>query len=142
MTTRQKALQEAQTWLGTPYHHHGRVKGAGVDCGQLLIGVFGAVGVIEPRPIDYACDWHLHHSEEQFIEFIKSFGGFRIETPPQPGDIGIYRFGRCFSHGSIVLNDQEVIHSYIGLGVVVNNVADYPLADRLVQYWSLPFKDE
>ena len=25
------AVAEALTWLGTPYHHQGRVKGVGVD---------------------------------------------------------------------------------------------------------------
>jgi len=24
--------EEARVWLGTPYHHMGRVKGAGTDC--------------------------------------------------------------------------------------------------------------
>ena len=26
-----EAVSEAMTWLGTPYHHQGRVKGVGVD---------------------------------------------------------------------------------------------------------------
>ena len=31
--------QQARTWLGTPFKHQGRVKGVGVDCLGLLIGV-------------------------------------------------------------------------------------------------------
>ncbi|CAD9197505.1 hypothetical protein [Acinetobacter bohemicus] len=26
-----EAIEEAMTWLGTPYHHQGRVKGVGVE---------------------------------------------------------------------------------------------------------------
>ena len=35
-----EAVQEALTWLGTPYHHQGRVKGVGVDCGTLICEVY------------------------------------------------------------------------------------------------------
>lgn len=31
MQKNQLAVQEAITWLGTPYHHQGRVKGVGVE---------------------------------------------------------------------------------------------------------------
>lgn len=31
MSENLKAVAEAVTWLGTPYHHQGRVKGVGVD---------------------------------------------------------------------------------------------------------------
>ena len=43
---RQAVVAEALTWLGTPYHHRARVKGAGVDCGQLLAAVFEGAGVL------------------------------------------------------------------------------------------------
>ncbi len=39
-----EAVQEALTWLGTPYHHQGRIKGVGVDCGTLICEVYEKVG--------------------------------------------------------------------------------------------------
>jgi len=30
-TARQAIIAEARSWIGTPYLHHGRVKGVGVD---------------------------------------------------------------------------------------------------------------
>jgi cell wall-associated NlpC family hydrolase len=141
MTTRQDAVNEALTWLGTPYHHHGRVKGVGVDCGQILIAVYSAVGKTQARTIEYAHDWHLHHGEEQFLAFLDSFGAHEITTAPQPGDIAVYKFGRCFSHGAIVIDARTVVHSYIGLGVVVNNTDDYPLDSREVRYWAFDWKE-
>ena len=36
----ERVRSEALTWLGTPYHHQGRVKGVGVDCGQILIAIY------------------------------------------------------------------------------------------------------
>ena len=141
MTTRAKAVEEARSWLGTPYHHHARVKGVGVDCGQLLIGVYGAIGLFDPRTVEYAHDWHLHHSEELFIGHVKSFGAHEIQTPPQPGDIAVYKFGRCFSHGAIVIGDGLVVHSYIGLGAVLGHVNDHPLNDREAKYFAFDWKE-
>lgn len=36
---------EARTWIDTPFHHQGRVKGAGVDCAGVPIGVAQACGL-------------------------------------------------------------------------------------------------
>ena len=43
---RQAVLAEAESWIGTPFHHQGQVKGrqGGVDCAMLLLEVFLAAG--------------------------------------------------------------------------------------------------
>ena len=48
MTAFQRAVvtAEAATWLRTPYHLMGRVKGGGTDCLMLLAGLYEAAGVI------------------------------------------------------------------------------------------------
>ncbi len=45
---RRAIVREAMTWLGTPYVSNGAVKGAGVDCGMILVRVFSDCGIIEP----------------------------------------------------------------------------------------------
>lgn len=66
---RARIVEEARSWLGTPYHHHAMVKGAGVDCAMLLVAVYGAVGLLpegfDPRP--YPQDWHLHRDCERYL---------------------------------------------------------------------------
>lgn len=42
--TRQDVVAQARSWLGTPYQHQARCKGAGVDCAGLIIGVAHALG--------------------------------------------------------------------------------------------------
>lgn len=44
-TLRAAIVFEARTWLGTPFHHQGRVKGVGVDCAGVPIGVAQALGL-------------------------------------------------------------------------------------------------
>ena len=71
MATGLDVVRMARTWLGTPYHHQGRVKGAGVDCGGLVIGVarflmigFGAESLVLLlfAQILHAATFGVHHS--------------------------------------------------------------------------------
>ena len=139
--TREDCVAEALSWLGTPYHHHGRIKHVGVDCGQLLQGVYGNIGVAAPRALQYAHDWHLHRSEEMFVGIVESFGTREVyDATPLPGDIIVYKFGRCFSHGAIYVGDGRIVHSYIGLGVTLSGIADGMLADRPVRCFALDWE--
>lgn len=47
-------LEEARRWLGTPFVHRGRLKGEGVDCIGLAIGVARALGVQVEDRLDYS----------------------------------------------------------------------------------------
>ena len=44
---REAVVTEAKTWIGTPFHHAARIKGAGVDCLMLLSRVSLSVQRIE-----------------------------------------------------------------------------------------------
>jgi NlpC/P60 family putative phage cell wall peptidase len=120
---RRAVVAEARSWLGTPYHHEAQVKGAGVDCAQLLIGVFSAPGVALIEPLDvprYPPDWHLHRSAERYLAIVLDHAR-EIAGPPGPGDIVLWRFGRCFSHGAIVVDWPTVIHAYVGRACVLED---------------------
>jgi NlpC/P60 family putative phage cell wall peptidase len=41
-------VREARTWVGTPYRHAARLKGVGVDCVGVILGVGVALGHITP----------------------------------------------------------------------------------------------
>lgn len=108
---REKVVKEAMTWLGTPYHHLGDVKEAGVDCAMLLVRIFcdlGLAPMFDPRP--YPVQWYFHHEEEIYLEWIAKYCD-RIDIA-KPGDIAVYRFGRCAAHGAIIISDNLMIHAY------------------------------
>ena len=44
---RNHLIDVARSWLNTPYHHAGRIKGVGVDCGTLLSEVSMETGLVE-----------------------------------------------------------------------------------------------
>ena len=84
-------VAEARSWIGTPYHNCADIKGAGVDCGMLLVRVFVDAGLcppFDPRP--YPIDWHLHRSEERYLGFIFDRGSEVAD--PQPGDVMVLRY--------------------------------------------------
>lgn len=127
---------EALTWLKTPYHHHARIKGVGVDCAQLLCGVFEAVGLVDPIDTGtYPVDWHMHRNEELFSAWLERYAMPGV-GPLRLGDVLLWRFGRTFSHGSIYVGDGLLIHSYIGRGVILSRADEEPLDGRDMQHWS------
>ncbi len=120
---RNKIVAEAKSWIGTPYHNCADIKGVGCDCGMLLVRVFVDLGVVEafdPRP--YAHDWHLHRGEERYLEALLSRAA-KVETP-KPGDVMLFRVGRCHSHGAIVsrVEPLTVVHASFPAGVVLEEV--------------------
>lgn len=109
-------IAEARRWIGTPYHHQGRVLGVGVDCATLLCEVYEAVGAIpHVDPGNYPHDWHMHRDEERYLGWLRQYAREVVE--PKPGDVIVWKFGRCFSHGAILCDNEQIIHSYIGQGV-------------------------
>jgi len=135
---RAAVVAEALTWQNTPYHHAARVKGGGVDCAMYLAEVYEAVGLMPHiDPGEYPCDWHMHRDEERYLEQVERFA-HKIDSEPEPGDIVLYKFGRSISHGAIVVSWPQVIHSYIDLGVVLDDaLGNAALSSRYQGCWSL-----
>lgn len=124
-------VDEAKRWLGTPYHCGAKLKGIGVDCGMFIIGVAENAGQVpkgEINPGCYANDWHLHRNEEMYLKWVEKYCD-RVDDP-EPGDIVLYRFGRCVSHGSIVVDWPMVIHSYINEGVIYSDAGEAMFFDK------------
>jgi cell wall-associated NlpC family hydrolase len=104
-------VQEAALWLGTPYHQNGDVKGAGVDCGMLLIRVFADLKLIpkfDPRP--YPIQWAFNQRAERYLEIVQRFAT-EFPGPPLPGDVALFKVGHCWAHGGIVTLWPDIIHA-------------------------------
>lgn len=111
MDVRAAIVAEARTWLKTPYHHRAMVKGAGVDCAMILVAVYSAVGLIEKFDTgEYPIDWALHRQEERYLGFLQKYG--REVSTPGIGDVTVWKIGRVFSHGGIVVGTDRVIHAH------------------------------
>ena len=134
-------MDEARGWVGTPYHHHARVKGAGVDCGMLLIEVYARAGVVPQfDPGDYSPQWFLHRDEDLYLGWVERFCVPTEE--PQPADIALFKFGRTNSHAGIIIDWPLMIHAYReSRSVVYEDVsASGEIKGRLTGFWRV--KDE
>lgn len=128
-------LEAAKAWLGTPWHHMARVRGAGVDCAQLLMATYSDAGVIEPFEFEpYPEDWMLHRSEERLLHIVQRYAD-EVQQP-QPGDVALFRFGHCHAHGAIVVEWPLIIHAYrVEREVVWGDASQGLLADRKVRFF-------
>lgn len=117
---RAAVVAQALTWLRTPYHHRALIKGVGVDCAQLPLGVYAGAGLIERFDTgDYPPDWHLHRDAERYLAIIERLAGEIEPADLKPGDVILFRFGRAFSHGALVIDLPVLIHASRKDGAVV-----------------------
>jgi cell wall-associated NlpC family hydrolase len=132
---RQRVVEIARSWLGTPYLHRGNVKKCGADCAWLLIKVFEEAGLVTGvDPGYYPPDWPMHQEHSIYLDWVERY--CKPVEKPQAGDIVLYRFGKCISHGAIVSNYPYVIHSLYRQGVVETDLEHGPWASRVAGFWS------
>jgi len=139
---RNRVVTEARKWILTPYHNCADVRGAGVDCGMLIVRVFVDLGLVEPfDPRPYDPDWMLHRDDEKYLSFFTERCA-RV-AKPLPGDLALFRYGRSYSHGGIVTGVEPVsiVHAYHDAGCVIEeSLAQNPaLADskRKLAFFSI-----
>jgi len=140
LTPREAVVAEALRWVGTPFHHAARMRGVGVDCANLLIGVFNAVGLVPAiDPGYYPQDWHMHRDEPRFLATLREYADpLPPGEMPRPGDIAMFKYGRHAAHGAIVTAWPVVAHAWRDVGAVVLTEADRgPLGERLDSLWRL-----
>jgi cell wall-associated NlpC family hydrolase len=117
---RNAIVAEARSWIATPYHNCADIKGVGVDCGMLLVRVYVDLKLVPPfDPRPYTHDWHLHRGEERYLEALLKRAA-RIDKP-LPGDVMLFRVGRCYSHGGIVTRGDPltIVHASFPARIVL-----------------------
>jgi cell wall-associated NlpC family hydrolase len=136
---RAAVVAEALSWIGTPYRTAQRVKGrdGGVDCLTLVAEVYARAGAVPHVEIPfYPADWHLHRGVERYLEGVLRHA--REVTEPEPGDLALFRFGRCFAHGAVTVAWPRLVHAWNGMGVVEADARQPLLAGRAARFFS-PF---
>ena len=140
--TREDVVQEALSWEGTPYHHHARIKGVGVDCAQLPAAVYEAVGLIPHVAPRYSEQWMMSRDEELYLSYVFPYAKEISREEVAPGDFAIWKYGRTFSHGAIVIEPPVILHAVIRARRVVraNMNEEEELKRRPARFFTV-FKD-
>jgi cell wall-associated NlpC family hydrolase len=140
---RRAIVAEALTWELTPYHPNARLKGVGVDCAQLPVGVYSACGCMPEINPTYSQQWMLHRDEEIYLDEIRRYSREIPVGKVRAGDLMVWKFGRTYSHSAIVIKPPIVLHAVMKGGAVLR--ADYThdveLLDRPVLAFSVFTED-
>jgi cell wall-associated NlpC family hydrolase len=145
MTSRSEVVAAARGWIDTPFHHQARLKGVGVDCAGLVIGIARELGLVAPdfdvtayprqpdgKSLLAFCDAHMQRIERAALRpgdvLVVSFDA----DPQHVGVLGDYW------HGNGVLS---IIHSASNVsrgGRVVEQRLMFSNSMRFVAAYALP----
>jgi cell wall-associated NlpC family hydrolase len=115
---REAVVAETETWINTPYVGWSCVKGAGVDCGQLLYGVFHNVGLIPEitdLPKDYPLFIGLHRTSTEYVDLVLQYFREIPESEVLPGDIVVWKLtgSMSYCHAGIIKSWPDYfIHAF------------------------------
>jgi len=102
----QDVIDEARSWVGTPFRHQGRVKGLGVDCIGVIAMVGKALGLTDYDKTDYGRQPYkglLKKGIEPHLEQVQEI---------HPGYILLMKFADEPQHVAIYTENNTIIHSY------------------------------
>ena len=139
---RSDIITEALSWVDTPYHHQAKLKGVGVDCAQLILGVAQELHYT-PKDVvvtGYSREWNIHNREEVMLGYLEQFGAFEVQRPLEGGDILCFKFGRACGHLGIYLGDGTFVHSHLTAGKVLVNSLSGDLLRKHAKTYSFPLE--
>jgi cell wall-associated NlpC family hydrolase len=130
----QALLRIARSWIGTPFHPHGRIRGVGVDCVHLLAEIYREAGHLPDYTFpDYAMGSGEHLKASQVQAWLDTSPRFaHVEGNPQAGDVACFRLGRVAHHVGLVTDRETFIHALRTAGVIESMLEDPTYAKRLV----------
>ena len=120
-----KILQEAMTWIGTPYQYGAHEKGTATDCSGFVMEVFlSAIDCKLPRNSAKQADFCDHVSHRHI----------------KPGDLVFFATGKDdkISHVGIMIDEIEFIHASSSKGVVISSMESSYYKKHFKKYGRVP----
>jgi NlpC/P60 family putative phage cell wall peptidase len=129
--TRDQIIEAARSWIGTPWHHQARLKGVGVDCVGLIVGVCQEMGISVQDTTDY-------RRFPDGVTLAKELERQLVKTAePLPGDVLLFRVTRLPQHVAFC-SPLGMIHAHQGSKNVVETAISPAWRTRLIGIYSLP----
>ena len=115
-----RLINEARSWIGTPYHHAASLKGVGCDCLGLIRGVWRVVIGEEPEvPTSYRGGWIDTPGEERLRDAARRHLIEISTTDFCRGDILMFRWRDHLpaKHIGIATSHRTMVHAHEGASV-------------------------
>lgn len=123
-------VASARAYLGTKYHHQGRLIRVGVDCIGILVGVGRTCGA----EIEDCTNYSNQPDGKTLIEQCEK--NLKREDGVVPGRIGIFAFDSGMPQHAAIFTPYGMIHTYTRVRKVVEHVYDEYWQKRLHSVWS------
>jgi NlpC/P60 family putative phage cell wall peptidase len=136
LATADLVVAEARRWLKTPFLHQGRLRGVGVDCAGVVIGVAHDLGLSAFDVTGYA-----RHPDGRSLEAMCDANMTRVAMDEvRAGDVLLMRFGREPQHLAIVTqaSPMQILHAQGEIGACVEHSLDVRWRRRIVRAYRLP----
>lgn len=134
----ERIIEEARSWIGTPFYPHVAIKGVGADCVTFALRVFQSAGAIpESQALpEYSLDGGSHLQESAVTNWLAATGYFhKVQTAPGIGDVITFKVGRVDHHVGIVVAKTKFVHCIRRYGVVESDLRDETWSSRLKSIW-------
>lgn len=148
MSLKQQIVQEARTWLGTAFHHQGRLKKTehhhgGCDCLGLIVGVAQSLDLktkygVPIHRLDQQNYTPIPDGHNLEMQLAQNFSKKEI-AKISPGDLALLAFAKTPQHLAIVgeiQNRLTLIHAYSTIGFVCEHTLDAKWHRRVVSLYS------
>ena len=116
--TRQQIITIARSYLGTPFHHQGRLKGVGVDCVGLVVCVMRELGIEVKDSFDYNGKPDSVLLRDKLREHFNEIAPHEAKL----ADILLFTIGKNPQHLGFVSSvggSNDIIHTHMGVKAVV-----------------------
>ena len=140
--TRMDAVAEARSWIDTPFQHQQSLKGVACDCVGLIKGVGVALGLVDyddksakARPF---LNYRMMPDSKKMREGLSAFLVPISVNDALPADILFLAWTKEPQHLALV-TDLGIIHSYSGVGKVVEHSFDERWQRRVTSAYRYPY---
>ena len=100
MIDKKMVVTAARSWIGTKFHHQARVKGAGVDCIGLVIGVARELSLVPP---DFDVQGYAETPDGRTLMRLAAMHMTEIARESMgPGDVVVTRFDQGAQHFGVL----------------------------------------
>jgi cell wall-associated NlpC family hydrolase len=141
MTTRQAVVAAARKWIDTPFHHQARLKGVGVDCVGLVIGVARELGLVSAG---FDVDAYPRVPDGRSLMHLTDLHMTRLagKDAMQPGDVVVVSFDKDPQHLGILADYRHgglsIVHAAGQTGRVIETRLMFSHSMKFVAAYSLP----
>jgi len=138
MDITEKIINQARSWLGTKYHHQGRLKksantGGGVDCIGLVIGVADELNICDEQgnllSLYDRTNYCMYPEGEKLAHSISAHLSSVDPAKMQVGDVLLFKFWKEPQHVGILSYYPTGGFGLIHCNSTSGSVVEQPLSD-------------